>query len=180
MWQDAGRTSGLLVVGKPGVAASQLTDVQVAYGERFIYVGFTAWEREKTGFDTTSGAAGRPWWDDEVEFSLAPASWQGRFLHQIVTADAVTHQQTATNMQETQEKSAVPVVCKARKYPDRFTVEVAVPLGEGGLPKPKRGETWRVQFMRTRVLPSGAREHAAWTVTEAFHDATAFGKAVFE
>ena len=180
LWQEAVRTSSLLVVGKAGVAASQLTEVRVAYGERFVYLAFTAWERGKTGFDTTSGAAGRPWWDDAIEFSLGPASWQGRFLHQIVTADAVTHQQTATNMQETQHTSAVPVVCASRKYGDRFTVEAAVPLGEGGLPVPKPGETWRVQFMRTRVLPSGAREHAAWTVTEAFHDYTAFGEVVFE
>ena len=134
---------------------------------------------EKRGFETTSGAAGRPWWDDAIEFALAPPGWGGRFLHQIVTADAVTFQETVVIESDLREQSALPVVCAARRYDDRFTIEVAIPLGAAGIPVPQAGATWRGQFMRTRVMPDGQREHAAWTLTDSFHDAAKFGTIAF-
>ena len=178
-WQEASPERGLFVIAEEGKPASQETEVRLGYDSHFVYVGMTAWEREKKGFDTTSGAAGRPWWDDAVEFALAPATWRGEFLHQIVTADAVTFQEIATGMQEKQRKSSVPVICKAQKYPDRFTIEAAVPIGHEGLPEPKPGVQWKAQFMRTRVLPSGRREHSTWVPTDSFHDYDRFGVVVF-
>ena len=31
------------------------------------------------------------------------------------------------------------------------------------------------QFMRTRVMPDGQREHPAWTLADPFHDSAKFG-----
>jgi hypothetical protein len=143
-------------------------------------VGLTAWEKEKKGLDTTSGAAGRPWWDDGIEFLVAPPTWQGEFLHQIVSADAVTFQEIATHLQEKQRKSSVPVIAKAKKLADRFTIEAAIPIGSAGVPAPKPNERWKAQFMRTRVMLDGRRKHATWTITDSLHDYTKFGVLIFE
>jgi hypothetical protein len=178
-WQEAEPEGGLFVVAEEGEAASQETEIHLGYDSDFVYVGMTAWEREKKGFETTSGAAGRPWWDDAVEFALAPAAWSGEFLHQIVTADAVTYQEIATSMQDQRRTTSIPAICRARKYGDRFTVEAAVPIGPEGVPEPKPGAQWKAQFMRTRVLPDGGREHATWTPTDSFHDHARFGTVVF-
>ena len=164
-------------IGQP---ASQKTEIRIGYDDSFIYVGMTCWENEKKGFATTAGAAGRPWWDDGVECSLAPPSWGGWFLHQIVSAGGGTYQHAITGEQDKERNTAIPVGAKARTYPDRFTVEIAIPLGSARLPAPKPGQRWKAQFMRTRVLPSAAREHSAWNPTESFHDYTRFGTAVFE
>ncbi len=61
-WQQAKAGSGFHAIAGEGVGASQGTDVRVAYDDRYIYLGITTHEREKKGFDTTNGAAGRPWW----------------------------------------------------------------------------------------------------------------------
>ena len=179
-WQGAKPASGLFVLAKQGKPASQQTDIRVGYDDRFIYVGITSMEKEKKNFDTTSGAAGRPWWDDGIEFILAPPSWKGEFLHQIVSADAVTFQEIATHLHEKQRKSSLPVICKTEKLADRFTVEAAIPIGKAGVPAPKPGERWRAQFMRTRVMLDGRREHATWAVTGSLHDHTKFGSLAFE
>ena len=179
-WKKAPAEQGLFVIAGQGRAAAQKTEIRVGYDKAYLYVGMTAWETEKKGFDTTSGAAGRPWWDDGVEFALAPPAWQGRFLHQIVSADAVTFQEIATHMQGTKRKTALPVLCKARQYKDRFTVEAAIPLGTDGVPAPAPGQVWRAQFMRTRAQRDGRREHATWTPTDALHDYSRFGTVLFQ
>ncbi len=178
-WGLADPERGLFVVAEEGQPASAETEIRVGYDAENIYIAVTAWEKEKTGFETTNGAAGRPWWDDAVEFALAPPDWQGRFLHQIVTADAVTYQETVEIASDKRRKSELPVICKATKYPDRFTVEAAVPIAASGITAPAPGARWKAQFMRTRVLPSGRREHATWTPTDAFHDHSAFGTIEF-
>ncbi len=45
---------------------------------------------------------------------------------------------------------------------------------------PEPGEKWPVQFMRTRVMPHGQREHSTWSMTEKFHDLGKFGTVEFE
>jgi len=179
VWQSAPPERGLLVLASEGQRESQETEIRMGCDAGFLYIGVTAWEREKKGFDTTNGAAGRPWWDDGVELALAPPQWKGEFLHQIVTADAVTFQEISTHMHDKQRKSSVPVVCRVAKQEGRFTIEVAVPVGDGGLPSPKVGSSWRAQFMRTRVLPSGLREHATWTPVESLYDLESFGSILF-
>ena len=179
-WKQARPVGDFYVVQKQGQRASQATEVRLGYDDRFLYLGVTCLETEKNGFTVTSGATGSPWWDDSVEFTLVPAAWNGRYLHAIVSADAVTYQETAEAAREKVERGALALQCHARMSPRRFTVEVAVPLGAGGLPAPRRGEEWQAQFMRTRVAPAGTREFNTWTISEGYHDAPAFGKLVFE
>lgn len=180
LWKQMQPSEGFFVVAKQGQAASQPAEARVGYDDRFLYLGLTCRETEKNGFATSGGAAGTPWWDDGIEFAFAPPSWNGRFLHVIVNADAITYQEIATDKHEKMATSTIPVQCKAAKHSDRFTIEVAVPLGAEGLPAPKPGERWKAQFMRTRVTPSSAREYAAWTVSEGYHDFKSFGTVTFE
>ena len=180
VWGQAPPVGDFYIVQKQGRRASQATEVRMGYDDRFLYLGLTCLETEKNGFSVTSGAKGRPWWDDGIEFTLSPAAWNGRYLHAIVSADAVTYEETSDAAREKVEKGTVALQCHAHKLPGRFTVEVAVPLGAGGLPAPQPGEEWQAQFMRTRVDPTGTREFNTWTISEGYHDANAFGKLVFE
>ena len=165
---------------KQGVVSSQTTEVRLGYDDHFIYVAMTCWEKEKKGFQTAGGAQMTPWFDDSIEFSLTPPSWSDRFVHYIVNADAVTYQETYVHSTEKHETSNMPIRFAAKQYADRFTVEAAVPLGEGGLPAPKPGEQWKGQFMRTRVAPSSAREYTTWAPAEGYNDFSSFGAVLFD
>ena len=180
MWQDAEPSAGFFVVGESGLPASQRTQVQAGYDTGFVYIGLTCWEQAKTGFDTTSGATGRPWFDDGIEFAVAPPAWQGTFLHGIVSADGVTFLETSTDLHDKHKKSVIPVQVATHKEPHCFTVEIAVPVGNHGVPAPMQGETWQAQFMRNRVAPSGAREYTAWSPTDGYHHLQRFGRIEFQ
>ncbi len=179
-WGAAKATSGFYVVGEYGKAASQFTEVRAGYDDQFIYLAFTCWEKQKKGFVTTGEAAGKPWFDDSVEFSLTPPAWGDRFIHAIANAAGMMYKETYIASTEKHEQSLMLITVKTERTADRFTVEAAVPIAADGVPAPGAGQRWKAQFMRTRVMPDSAREYATWTVSDGYHDFAHFGTVVFD
>ncbi|MFH1919358.1 MAG: hypothetical protein ABIP48_05650 [Planctomycetota bacterium] len=56
VWGLAQPERDFVVLCRQGESASQQTDVRLGYDDRFLYVGVTAWEKEKKGFETGSSS----------------------------------------------------------------------------------------------------------------------------
>jgi len=149
----------------------------VCYDDRNLYVAVECLEpqMEKVVATHTDPDDGDLWHDDCVEIFLSPRPATSIYYHFLINplgvlADVAYGRQGVGSSETTWDSGATVA---ARRGPDHWTVELALPFRSVGGATPPRGRTWRANFNRERRPVS---ELSAWSPTGGFfHRPAHFG-----
>ena len=145
---------------------SQGTRAWLAHDDEFLHVAFdcpiapgSALKLEATERD------GRTWLDDSIEIFLDPGHSHAEYVQFCVNAAGIVRDSRGQD-----ESWNCGVRAAARRGPDRWTVEVAIPYAELELP-PSVGPTWGINLVRNDRI---AGETSTWSLG-GFHHPSRFG-----
>jgi hypothetical protein len=127
--------------------STQQTYAQAAWDNESLYVAFYCEEKEKQA-PTTSGD--KIWGRDAVDLALDPDHDQNTF-HQIIVdcaGDIGQFDQRAKTARDWPNLRHA-----AQVFPGGWSVEIALPWVGIGVPPPRPGEVWGVNFVRYRQPP---------------------------
>jgi len=189
VWKGASKIDGLFVLDGKGKRMPVETTVRVMTAGQDLYVGFQCAEPQMAK-QQVGGLTGKApsWAEDTVEVFVQPVG-AGRYYHVGVTpAGGVLTEIKGTGGRSywatwtrrlDADKVALKATAAAQRGKDRWTAEVAIPLGSlGGVPAP--GTVWRGNFVRSRKI-RGLEQNATWAYIagQTFHQPERFGDLVF-
>lgn len=143
-WQGEPLTLGAWVSYRPlrGDAATDRTDVRIVYDDRHIYFAFTCQSSDPSRIRTTVSRRDTVWSDDWVGLSLDSAATGQTAYHLIVNPSGIQIDAINTPAAGEQVESDFVWTSAARRTPDGYTVELALPLQSirfGDRPNPGMG-----------------------------------------
>jgi hypothetical protein len=125
---------------------SNTTTVQLARDSRYFYLAFVCYEKRMdrlvANWTHDEERDNNIWTDDCVEIFLAPWGNRQRFYHIAVNASGVIYDTFGTDSSWNAEISA-----SATKHPDRWVLEMRIPLKDLGL-STMGGDIWLGNFCR--------------------------------
>ena len=161
--------------------SAYVTRARLAHDDTMLYI---ALECEQDTSKLVTNAAprdGSTWKDDSVEIFINPGLEQAPYVQFIINAAGAFFDLWGRSENESyQEKVGRDFHCRwaAKVYPDRWTAEIAVPLGEFDCtPKPNS----MLRFNLARNVQGKNAEISAWFLSVKAHaDARSRGWIVFE
>ena len=175
-WQRAAKVT--LDYTNLGAAASQPTEMYLAYDTENLYIAFRCCERELSKIKAEVAEHDGPvFYEDSVEIFLDIRADSRDYYEFAINARAAKYDA------HTGDAGFDPAwQAAAGREQDAWTAEMSVPFSAFKLSCSPAGGIWRVNFCRNRaVMQSGSdAEHLCWSPTYgSFHTPIRFGKLVF-
>lgn len=164
------------------------TEVQTAYDNKNLYLAFTCYE---PAIDALAGLEekreSKIWSTDCVEVIIQPDPKEGRSMHFMLNAGNFTYDgregyadQNGVDWTTTWQH-ATSIDNKGKKW----MAQLSLPFESLGVPPPRKGDQWKVQFARERYaggLDYKTGQWMAWcpSFTGEFVNPKRFGTLVFE
>ncbi len=168
VWAPAPPAGGFRLLGKPEVAATQVTEAYALFDERNLYFGFVCHEdRMEQLVAQVKTPDGNVWEDDCVEVFLAPSQDRGRYLHFLVNCAGVLRDELVRDEAWNSGARAA-----TRKAEGAWSAELVIPLSSLRLDETVSA-TWGLNLCR------GERPHtetSSWAPCKTgFHEPDSFG-----
>ncbi|MBI2299211.1 MAG: carbohydrate-binding family 9-like protein [Armatimonadetes bacterium] len=179
----------------PAGVPQQAADVRCAWDDQSLYVALHA--EDKDAWSTLTQRDGNLWEGEVLEAYLDPdgdgrdyieleVNPRGALIdlrigdhEKVGQADSLARYRS-WNSSGWRAAASVDGTLDNRADADRgWTVEMALPFADLGVPAPKLGQAWRAQFYRIERPRAGALECSAWSATDTFHNPSRFGRLSF-
>jgi hypothetical protein len=170
-WKDA-QVKGAWVDVYNGKSPAAVTEAFITYDAANVYVAFRCTEpMMKSVVAANTERDGSVWEDDSVELFLDPSAGKREYYQLIVNPAGTLYDGIGHDSSWNADAKVV-----AKKLADGWAAEFAIPLKDLQATVPAKGQTWKANFCRNRLV-TGNAEAYAWSDTgEAFHNPDAFGK----
>jgi len=172
-WKNAAVAAGF-VLNDGSAPARHATTVRATYDNSALYLLFECEENDMNSIvSRCKDRDGVVWQDDSVEVFIDVGRTRKSYAHLVVNSLGVLMDEKGRNRNW---DSGAKVA--ARLLRDSWRVEMAIPFSGLGR-APRKGETWGINFCRSR--PRGASaEYSCWSCTfGTFHNPSRFGVATF-
>ncbi len=144
-WKDGVAVSGFVYGADVRLAGVQ-TVVYAKRSKRAVYFGFICFEPKMESLVVEDvGRDGRLWWNDNVEIFIGVDRSSERYFHFIIDAKGRQYDGVCRSSGWNGKWKSVSF-----RGNDRWTLEVEIPFETLGN-VPKKGEIWKINYMRGRV-----------------------------
>ncbi len=144
-------------------AGAPKTAVRLIWDAKALYLGARVHEPKTADMKTSVTRHDGPvWTDDSIEFFLAPRRTTSRYMQMIFNPVGAWYDGIGT-LRSTSSSAwnAEPEIATAVQS-DSWTVEMRLPWSQLGIPAPKAGDLWNVDFRRFRHA-GGTSQYSSWS-----------------
>ncbi|MFH1901769.1 MAG: carbohydrate binding family 9 domain-containing protein, partial [Candidatus Omnitrophota bacterium] len=174
-WQKASHLTNYLISQGDKLALEQ-TEAWLGYDNSNLYLAFKCYDSQmnkiKAGITTRDANV---WTDDCVEIFLDTDLTRRHYCQLIVNSLGTQQDINCTEFFEVDWN--IEWEAKSFRAPDYWSVEIAIPFAQLGLPLPSVGQRWGINFNRELQR---LREYSGWAPTgNYFYRPSRFGDLVF-
>jgi hypothetical protein len=176
-WDRAALATDFKLAGTRDAAAVQ-TQVRITYDKTALYLGARMSEPQVAELRkaATLRDDGKLFNDDTIEVFLShKINWKTNYWHLAFNPAGGLYDNVALEADYNLKFEFQPGIGG-----DFWTVEIAIPFAAMRVANPPTGQTWKLNFARSRRA-AGARDNSTWAiVSEHYHEPEAFGEMKFE
>ncbi len=177
VWQAAPRATGFVLLATEHPYVDAQTVVKAGWDERNLYLGITCYENQMGALKAAAhGQDSAAYGDDAIEILLGPRPEQVTDYYQLVanTGEGTYDGRRYDAKWNGNWQRAV------KQYPDRWTLEVAVPFADLEAPTPAQGTLWGWNIARDRAAGGGVDALSSLAeVLGGWHSPEQFDKLLF-
>ena len=173
-WSRAALVSGFRDSGREVIFPEPMA-MQLLWDDDNVYMAVTCYESKMNKLVTNVTAHDGPFWEDDcIEIFFDTGHVHADYYQLAVTAKGVRYDSWKGD-----RLWSKPWTAKTKHYPDRWTVEIAIPGATLGVGKMAPPAFWGFNLCRER-LAGGSRELANWADVERnFNTPELFGHLLF-
>ncbi len=176
-WDRAAVATDFKLIGTREAAVTQ-TQVRLTYDKTALYLGARMAEPQTSELHKSATLRDDPklFDDDTIEVFLSnKINWKTNYWHLALNPAGGLYDNVALEADYN-----LKFDCKVGIGKEAWTVEIAIPFAAMRVSAPPAGQTWKLNFARSRRA-AGARENSTWAiVAEHYHEPAAFGEMRFE
>ena len=148
---------------KAAFASPLSSEIRVARSDEALFIGFTGYDEHPDSLVVnTHDEDGEIWWEDVLEIFLDASLDHRSYAHLGINSIGVRSDAWHGDGLQSKDKAwDADAEVGAFVSDDAWSLEVILRFGEPGLPRPRRGDVWGANFVRTH---RGA-EYSQWVRT---------------